>query len=168
MLSRFHGSPNRQRHGFTVIELLVVVSLLVLLIAMLLPALGRGRDIARQAVCQSTMRQMHIANEAYADDFNDYYLPIRSGNLAGQTGTGQYWMWNQHYRDLLGSDPDSYDLPEIRCASIEPDAIGSGGLQHNSYGWNRTPHAWCDLGIFIHRFRVTNPSTTCQNIDGTD
>ena len=148
--------------------MLVVVSLVVLLIAMLLPALGRSREMARQAICQSTMRQTHIANEAYADDFEDVYLPIRSAEVAGESGTGAYWMWNAHYRDLLGEDLDTYDMPSVRCASIEPDAIGSGGLKHNSYGWNRTPHSWCEHGIFIHRFRIRTPSSTCQNIDGTD
>lgn len=43
--------------GFTVIELLVVVSLISLLLGLLLPALGRARSMARQTVCQSRLRQ---------------------------------------------------------------------------------------------------------------
>ncbi len=147
--------------GFTVIELLVVMSIIILLIAMLLPALRKGRESARQAICQSHMRQYAHANELYADEHNDLYLPIRSAD-------GGFWMWNDQYRELLGERVGDDDFELMRCPSIHPQAVGSGGLLHNSYGWNRTPHAWCDKGIFIRRHQVLTPSKTCQNIDGTD
>jgi len=58
----------RHRHAFTIIELLVVVSLLVLLIALLLPTLSSARDSARTAVCMSNMRQIGAAWLTYTDD----------------------------------------------------------------------------------------------------
>jgi|GEM_PF-2354916 len=57
-----------QSRGFTLIELLVVISLVSLLMAILLPALERARDSAREAKCASNMRQVFILSELFRAD----------------------------------------------------------------------------------------------------
>jgi prepilin-type N-terminal cleavage/methylation domain-containing protein len=59
------------RSGFTIIELLVVVSIIALLIGILLPALGRARDSALQTTSLSNLRQISAGLAAYAGDWND-------------------------------------------------------------------------------------------------
>jgi prepilin-type N-terminal cleavage/methylation domain-containing protein len=59
------------RKGFTIIELLVVVSIIALLIGILLPALGRARDSALQSTSLSNLRQISAGLAAYAGDWND-------------------------------------------------------------------------------------------------
>ena len=59
------------RSGFTIIELLVVVSIIALLIGILLPALGRARDSALQTTSLSNLRQISAGFAAYAGDWND-------------------------------------------------------------------------------------------------
>src|SRR3954471_1603644 len=62
----------RLRPAFTLIEMLVVVAIISVLAAMLLPALGLARESARNAKCQSNLRQFGITMQAFADKRNEY------------------------------------------------------------------------------------------------
>jgi len=61
--------------AFTLVELLVVISITALLIGILLPALSRIRDSARTVQCASNQRQIVIGLLAYASDFGDEFPP---------------------------------------------------------------------------------------------
>jgi len=60
--------------GFTLLETLVVISLISVLVALLLPALASARATARLVPCQANMRQIHAASQMYAIDFKDFVL----------------------------------------------------------------------------------------------
>ena len=66
--------PDRKR-GFTLMELLVVISIIALLMAILVPALGKAREVANRVVCLSHLRQLGIATQIYISD-NDGFMPI--------------------------------------------------------------------------------------------
>ncbi len=53
--------------AFTLVELLVVIAVIALLMALLVPVLGRAREQARRALCLSNLRQLTAAWIAYAD-----------------------------------------------------------------------------------------------------
>ena len=77
---------NRSIHAFTLVELLVVVSIIVLLIAILLPSLRRAREQARTVVCLSNLGQIGQATTIYRDNHRGR-LPVGPADrLAFGTG----------------------------------------------------------------------------------
>ncbi|MGC9318161.1 MAG: DUF1559 domain-containing protein [Armatimonadota bacterium] len=61
------------RKGFTLIELLVVIAIIAILAAILFPVFARAREKARQASCQSNMRQLGLAMQMYVQDYDERF-----------------------------------------------------------------------------------------------
>ncbi len=59
----------RGSRGFTLVELLVVVSIIALLVALLLPVLERARDAGRDIKCASNMRQVYVLSTLFQSDY---------------------------------------------------------------------------------------------------
>jgi prepilin-type processing-associated H-X9-DG protein len=67
-----------QKSAFTLIEMLLVVSLIVLLISMLLPALHQAREVTKDRTCEVNLRQIYGATVAYTGA-NVKYIPLSRG-----------------------------------------------------------------------------------------
>jgi prepilin-type N-terminal cleavage/methylation domain-containing protein/prepilin-type processing-associated H-X9-DG protein len=64
--------------GFTIVELLIVISIIVVLAGILFPIIGRVRARAGLAMCASNLHQLHRATAIYASDNGSYLPPYTS------------------------------------------------------------------------------------------
>ena len=71
--------------AFTLIELLVVVAIIALLVAILIPAIYRARQIAEQVVCSGHLNQFGLAFHQFAED-NNGVLPGKAGPVDWSMG----------------------------------------------------------------------------------
>jgi len=79
-----------KKQAFSLIELLVVISVIALLMAILLPALALARLQAHRLVCESNLRQLVLANIGYAMENDSHYVPA-APDITSQWGGKYRW-----------------------------------------------------------------------------
>jgi len=135
---------SRRRRAFTLVELLVVIGIIALIVSMLLPALNRARDQARQIRCLSNMRQLVIAWTMYA---NDSKGRICGSNTPAMGNPKEYnWVTQENGKDTLASlqagvlykyinSAEVYHCPNmdyLRTYSINGLLLGEGDADRNT------------------------------------
>jgi len=112
-----HASPVRSPHaaagrlprpqGFTLVELLVVISIIALLLAILLPALKSARGAAQQAVCINNMRQVMVGMMVFETDNGALPDPLDTSryNLHPSSDERRAARWYWIVNEYVGASP---------------------------------------------------------------
>ena len=97
------------RAAFTLVELLVVVAILSLLISMLMPSLGRAKEMARKTMCMTNMKGMGLGLRMYVEQ-NDQFVPPFHAIMNEEAINGKpQWTW--YWCDFLVSYCDESAKP---------------------------------------------------------
>ncbi len=137
--------------AFTLIELLVVISIIALLVAILLPALGKGHDAAKQVVCLANTRSIAVAMDLYAEDDPRNFYPTARMPMTAPIETS--WL---HLTRPYVDGRDVYRCPCDRSHNWDTGPTG----RLASYGINAylTPNHPPYRGVCPHHLRF--PSRT--------
>lgn len=149
---------SRDRRGFTLVELLIVVAIIALLIGLLLPALGQALGATRSFKCKMGLRSVAFDFSVFADDQlhgsrgNDE-IDLRRGRFRLETfensqyGLGEFWSYGSK---TLVTLPDPQGRDPMRCAAVKGELTlrknvpcsegGVGPWQNVSFGFNVRLH----------------------------
>ena len=119
---------------FTLIELLVVIAIIAILAGMLLPALGKAKELGRRSKCTSNIKQIGLAIASYSNDFNDYIIPDRPNFDDGNTSTWVQGLiiWGYLDRSNFYGNLNRYDASTSKPAGVFVCPSASGPLVNES------------------------------------
>ena len=172
--SRRHAChPSR---GFTLVELLVVITIIVVLAALSAVGLSRMRGAGDQATTVAIMRQLQVANHAYANDHGGQFVPLQSKDENGGIST---WHQNTVFLAYLTSDESALNRNQlinnnVPVSILDPIVVRSKkrlwNMLYASYGYNQEnmPTFGPSLDKSFKISQITNGARSAAFVTATD
>jgi len=177
-------SHTHKRTGFTLIELLVVIAIIAILAAILFPIFLSAKERARQGRCIANLRQIGLALNGYADDYNGYVewgmvVPDGYDNVAdqyGRTYSTSHILISKKYASTKGiffCPSDEYWIKGRKGSyGINPRLNNTGDLNKAWVGEDGKSHPRLRLGDLPCRPRTGSVNfshySDCYAIDEWD
>ncbi len=138
----------RRDTAFTLVELLVVISIIALLIALVLPALAAAREVAKTAQCQSRQRQVGIAVTAFSTDRKGLLPENRMSVEPSEHVSWRFQLAEQNYLGdervwlctMSPTDPRSEE-GEVNNGSVNVGDVASSYAINGHLVWVQFPES---------------------------
>ena len=114
------------KRGFTLIELLVVIAIIAVLLAILMPAMRKIKEIARETACKSNLKNVGLAVQMYLDDYERTIPHTQSSNqhrwfendnvTYRRPGSGSTY-WGIYYKDYIKGQTKIFGCPSFQSAT---------------------------------------------------
>jgi prepilin-type processing-associated H-X9-DG protein/prepilin-type N-terminal cleavage/methylation domain-containing protein len=117
----------RQQTRFTLVELLVVISIIAVLASMLLPALGQAKNKAQELSCLNNLKQISLGGTFYANDFDGFYVPVKASGLL--------WYGNPDFYTYLSASSKNWNASLYCPRATYAHAVADNNVMY-SYGQN--------------------------------
>lgn len=148
--------------GFTLVELLIVIGIILILIGLLLPAMQRMRVAMRETTCVNNLRQLAVGHLVYASASGGLLVDSRYTN---SSGTDIDWHANTLFCESAGAARSydsatkkwSYSWPASRGCPASAKFLTSAGGLNRYYGMNTE-----------HKRRSSEPTTAVLKAGGLD
>jgi len=134
----------KKQDAFTLVELLIVISVIAMLLSIVLPVLSRVRSIAKTAICQANERQIGLALNNYAMTHNGLLVPQAcypwiSPTEASQWGDGINWQHclvnPSNPRESVTARRGDQGLAKIRCPNWPKNLSSFGAALFSTGGY---------------------------------
>ena len=146
------------RRGFTLIELLVVIAIIAILAAILFPVFARAREKARQASCQSNLKQIALGTLMYAQDYDEHYMGPTQNPSPLKPGGRQCSGCIQLGEAYAPNDPAYWHPLQAYIKNSQVWQCPSANASWQSYSWGRA-------GDNAALASLTRPAETCMWAD---
>ncbi|MCF7958597.1 MAG: prepilin-type N-terminal cleavage/methylation domain-containing protein [Phycisphaerae bacterium] len=141
-----------RKKGFTLIELLVVISIIALLVAILMPALGKAKEMARNVTCRMNIRSLALGYIMYSGNNDDKGIPYNKN--------GGRNLWLLEIADQLG------DVDEIRyCPSTKKDPKAPPYAWPNGIGTAKLTWIWPYSAVDSNGNQIPPASVTTEQAE---
>ena len=135
-----------RRHGFTLVELLLVVAIIALLLGMLVPVLASVQTSSRRVHGQTNLRTMGMAARSWTVEHDGSFPPalLIGTDLDSTTGDVRCWDWWTRQADTTFSRPgllwEYTNHPDdvLQCPAYEGSENWTGPNQPTGYNYNVT------------------------------
>ncbi|QTN33952.1 type II secretion system protein [Akkermansiaceae bacterium] len=120
--------------GFTLVELLIVISIVAVLCAFALIGYKKAQSAADKAVTMGTLHQLQLASASYAADHNGKFVAASGKDEGGKLT--QQWHRNRDFLDNLTGDINSSDQ-SVAADSFPKDRLDRRAKRLRSVNWDK-------------------------------
>lgn len=171
-----YSNSSLTRPGFTLVELLVVITIIIVIAAISLTGMRRLRDYAEKANSLKNISQLHLANTSYASDHSGRYVSLYATDENGSR-TG-FWYQDPTYLGYLTGESETSSGRPLRAApssSLDPKVYRERKSMHHSmaasYGMSESGlmgMSGPNVNAAHYMHRIPNPAMAMAFATATD